>query len=153
MFDPPCVYAYNNCLILHRTVCIVVPITRSIYGKAVRILDWRVSLRHSMEPSTLWQSLRSTSSRVSADSGLAQAVTMVIPLLNCIYGIPCPGTHNQNLQVYDVSSLQHVCSLSGHIGIVTVIKVSESSYGQYMFSGSSDTTVQVCEICFYQEVG
>ena len=56
---------------------------------------------------------------------------------------PPAGTHNQNIQVYDISSLKHVCTLSGHIGIVTVLKVTESIYGQYMFSGSSDTTVQV----------
>ena len=53
------------------------------------------------------------------------------------------GTHNQNIQVYDISTRKHVCSLSGHIGIVTVLKVTESQHGGYMFSGSSDTTVQV----------
>ena len=54
------------------------------------------------------------------------------------------GTHNQNIQVYDITTLKHVCSLSGHIGIVTVLRVTESAHGVYMFSGSSDTTVQVC---------
>lgn len=56
------------------------------------------------------------------------------------------GTHNQNIQVYDVATLQHECTLSGHIGIVTVLRVTESPYGVYMFSGSSDATVQVCHI-------
>ena len=53
------------------------------------------------------------------------------------------GTHNQNIQVYDLSTLNHECTLSGHIGIVTVLRVTESPYGVYMFSGSSDATVQV----------
>lgn len=53
------------------------------------------------------------------------------------------GTHNQNIQVYDISTRKHLCTLSGHIGIVTVLKVTESLHGGYMFSGSSDTTVQV----------
>lgn len=56
---------------------------------------------------------------------------------------PLTGTHNQNIQVYDLSSLEHECTLSGHIGIVTVLRVTESPYGVYMFSGSSDATVQV----------
>ena len=56
------------------------------------------------------------------------------------------GTHNQNIQVYDLSTLEHECTLSGHIGIVTVLRVTESPYGVYMFSGSSDATVQVLYI-------
>ena len=54
------------------------------------------------------------------------------------------GTHSQNIQIYDRSTLNHHCTLNGHIGIVTVVKVTESTYGVYMFSASSDTTVQVC---------
>jgi E3 ubiquitin-protein ligase TRAF7 len=53
------------------------------------------------------------------------------------------GTHSQNIQVYDRSSLNHRCTLNGHIGIVTVLRLTESSHGVYMFSASSDTTVQV----------
>ena len=65
---------------------------------------------------------------------------------------PLPiGTHNQNIQVYDLSTLEHECTLSGHIGIVTVLRVTESPYGVYMFSGSSDATVQVhdCRVHMY----
>jgi WD40 repeat protein len=53
------------------------------------------------------------------------------------------GTHSQNIQVYDRASLSHHCTLNGHIGIVTVLRVTESPVGVFMFSGSSDTTVQV----------
>jgi E3 ubiquitin-protein ligase TRAF7 len=53
------------------------------------------------------------------------------------------GTHNQNIQVYDNTSLNHVSTLTGHIGSVTVLKVLEGPAGVYMFSGSSDTIVQV----------
>ena len=68
------------------------------------------------------------------------------------------GTHNQNIQVYDLASLDHECTLSGHIGIVTVLRVTESPYGVYMFSGSSDATVQVrhnslnyIDVCTFSE--
>ena len=63
--------------------------------------------------------------------------------------VPRPGTHNQNIQVYDLSTLEHECTLSGHIGIVTVLRVTESPYGVYMFSGSSDATVQVHTLYMY----
>ena len=53
------------------------------------------------------------------------------------------GTHNQNIQIYDVATLKHMYSLNGHIGIVTVLKVVESPSGSFMFSGSSDASVQV----------
>lgn len=53
------------------------------------------------------------------------------------------GTHNQNIQVYDSATLNHTSTLTGHIGIVTVLKVTESPAGVYMFSGSSDSIVQV----------
>ena len=53
------------------------------------------------------------------------------------------GTHNQNIQVYNNTSLTHVATLTGHIGSVTVLKVTESQAGVYMFSGSSDYSVQV----------
>lgn len=53
------------------------------------------------------------------------------------------GTHSQNIQVYDRSTLKHHCTLNGHIGIVTNLRVTESPHGVYMFSASSDTTVQV----------
>lgn len=53
------------------------------------------------------------------------------------------GTHNQNIQVYESSSLNFVASLTGHIGIVTQLCASESLHGVYMFSASSDSTVQV----------
>ena len=53
------------------------------------------------------------------------------------------GTHNQNIQVYDGATLNHTSTLTGHIGIVTVIRVAESPAGVYMFSGSSDSIVQV----------
>ena len=62
----------------------------------------------------------------------------------CTDNVVCfAGTHNQNIQVYDVASLKHMCSLTGHIGIVTVLRVTETPHGQFMFSASSDTTVQV----------
>ena len=54
-----------------------------------------------------------------------------------------PGTHNQNIQVYDNVTLNHVGTLTGHIGSVTVLRVTESPVGVYMFSGSSDSIVQV----------
>ncbi len=59
---------------------------------------------------------------------------------------PLPGTHSQNIQVYDINSLEHLHTLSGHIGRVTVLNVTDSSQGdrEYMFSGSSDSTVTVC---------
>lgn len=53
------------------------------------------------------------------------------------------GTHNQNIQVYDGASLNHVGTLVGHIGTVTVLRVTESPAGIFMFSGSSDSIVQV----------
>ncbi len=53
------------------------------------------------------------------------------------------GTHNQNIQVYDGATLDHIGTLTGHIGIVTVLRVTESLAGVYMFSGSSDSIVQV----------
>jgi len=51
------------------------------------------------------------------------------------------GTHSQNIQVYDITTLEHVNTLSGHIGRVTILCVVES--GDYMFSGSSDASVTV----------
>ena len=65
---------------------------------------------------------------------------------SCTPTLHATGTHNQNIQVYDLSTLNHECTLSGHIGIVTVLRVTESPYGVYMFSGSSDATVQVNRI-------
>ncbi|XP_003383841.1 PREDICTED: E3 ubiquitin-protein ligase TRAF7-like [Amphimedon queenslandica] len=56
------------------------------------------------------------------------------------------GTHNQNIQVYSNTSLNHVATLTGHIGSVTVLKVTESQAGVYMFSGSSDYSVQVWDL-------
>ena len=53
------------------------------------------------------------------------------------------GTHSQNIQVYDKTTLEHLHTLSGHIGRVTVLCAVESAYGEFMFSGSSDTTVTV----------
>ena len=70
------------------------------------------------------------------------------PLLLLLLLIPSlrsSGTHNQNIQVYDRVTLNHVCSLTGHIGIVTVLRVTESPVGVYMVSASSDSTVQVSE--------
>lgn len=64
-----------------------------------------------------------------------------------ISGVPLfnfpPGTHSQNIQVYERSTLNHYCTLNGHIGIVTVLRLTESPHGVFMFSASSDTTVQV----------
>lgn len=53
------------------------------------------------------------------------------------------GTHSQNIQVYDRTTLKHCSTLNGHIGIVTVLRLTESPHGVFMFSASSDTTVQV----------
>lgn len=67
--------------------------------------------------------------------------------LGLISGVPLfifpPGTHSQNIQVYERSTLKHYCTLNGHIGIVTVLRLTESPHGVFMFSASSDTTVQV----------
>ena len=45
--------------------------------------------------------------------------------------------------MYDCASLTHIGTLTGHIGIVTALRVTESPAGVYMFSGSSDSIVQV----------
>lgn len=45
--------------------------------------------------------------------------------------------------MYERSTLNHYCTLNGHIGIVTVLRLTESPHGVFMFSSSSDTTVQV----------
>ena len=62
------------------------------------------------------------------------------------------GTHNQNIQVYNNTSLTHVATLTGHIGSVTVLKVTESQAGVYMFSGSSDYSVQVGNALNYPSI-
>jgi hypothetical protein len=53
------------------------------------------------------------------------------------------GTHSQNIQVYDKSTLSHLHTLNGHIGKVTTLCVVESLQEEYMFSGSSDASVTV----------
>ena len=67
--------------------------------------------------------------------------TLWILLMLCFLSIA--GTHNQNIQVYDGANLGHIGTLTGHIGIVTALRVTESPAGVYMFSGSSDSIVQV----------
>lgn len=51
------------------------------------------------------------------------------------------GTYNNNTHIYDVTSLQHLHHLTGHVGIINVIIVSPS--GRFMFTGSSDSSVMV----------
>ena len=72
-------------------------------------------------------------------------LSLLLPLSLFIYFylFYLSGTHNQNIQVYNNTSLTHVATLTGHIGSVTVLKVTESQAGVYMFSGSSDYSVQV----------
>lgn len=52
------------------------------------------------------------------------------------------GTHSQNIQVYAKENMQHLHTLSSHIGKVTVLCVVDSQ-AEYMFSGSSDAAVTV----------
>ena len=51
------------------------------------------------------------------------------------------GTFNQNIQIMDVQSHNHIKTLTGHIGTVTCLCTTPC--GQFMFSASVDTTVQV----------
>ena len=51
------------------------------------------------------------------------------------------GTFNQNIQIMDVQSHNHIRTLTGHIGTVTCLCTTPC--GQFMFSASVDTTVQV----------
>ena len=71
---------------------------------------------------------------------VSDKITINITILSLSLSL---GTHNQNIQVYDNNTLHHICSLTGHIGCVTTLKVTESPAGVYMFSGSSDSIVQV----------
>ena len=51
------------------------------------------------------------------------------------------GTYNRNTHIFDIPSYQHVKSLTGHIGAVTVVTASSS--GRYLFTASSDSTAMV----------
>lgn len=55
------------------------------------------------------------------------------------------GTFNQNIQIMDVQSHNHIRTLTGHIGTVTCLCTTPC--GQFMFSASVDTTVQVRMTC------
>jgi E3 ubiquitin-protein ligase TRAF7 len=84
--------------------------------------------------------------RASDDFGLVKEVEThfgAIYSLGVTHKFLVTGTHSRNIQVYDRGSLSHHCTLNGHIGIVTVLRVTESPVGVFMFSGSSDNTVQV----------
>lgn len=53
------------------------------------------------------------------------------------------GTYNQNIQVLDIDTYQHYRTLTGHIGTVTCLLTTPHGNGQFIFSGSQDTTVQL----------
>ena len=53
------------------------------------------------------------------------------------------GTYNQNIQVLDIGTYQHYRTLTGHIGTVTCLLTTPHDHGQFVFSGSQDTTVQL----------
>jgi len=59
----------------------------------------------------------------------------------------CAGTYNQNIHIYDATTLQYVVQWTGHVGIVNCIIVSPS--GRFMFSSSSDSTVMVSNIASF----
>lgn len=52
-----------------------------------------------------------------------------------------PGTYNRNTHIFDIPAYQHVKSLTGHIGCVTVVTASPS--GRFLFTASSDSTAMV----------
>eukprot|EP00730_Choanoeca_flexa_P003197 TRINITY_DN11325_c0_g1_i2.p1 TRINITY_DN11325_c0_g1~~TRINITY_DN11325_c0_g1_i2.p1 ORF type:complete len:516 (+),score=88.41 TRINITY_DN11325_c0_g1_i2:73-1620(+) len=51
------------------------------------------------------------------------------------------GTFNQNIQLYRLSNLSHVCPLTMHVGSITTLTISAE--GNFLFSGSEDGTVNI----------
>lgn len=51
------------------------------------------------------------------------------------------GTYNQNIHLYDIETLRYSHNLWGHMGIVTALGTSVS--GQFLFSGSLDSTIKI----------
>ena len=51
------------------------------------------------------------------------------------------GTYNQNIAVFDVQGKLEVQKLTGHVGTIMNLRASPS--GRFLFSASTDATVQV----------
>ena len=51
------------------------------------------------------------------------------------------GTYNQNLQLFDATTFDHLRELMGHVGMVQTITASPS--GRFLFSASVDKSIQV----------
>ncbi|XP_041376472.1 E3 ubiquitin-protein ligase TRAF7-like isoform X2 [Gigantopelta aegis] len=51
------------------------------------------------------------------------------------------GSYNQNIQLFDIKTHQHITNLQGHLGTVTSLIVSPS--GNFFFSSSQDSQVQI----------
>ncbi|CAB3981639.1 E3 ubiquitin- ligase TRAF7-like [Paramuricea clavata] len=54
------------------------------------------------------------------------------------------GTYNRNTHIFEIPSYQHVKSLTGHIGAVTVVTASPA--GRYLFTASSDSTAMIWDL-------
>lgn len=54
------------------------------------------------------------------------------------------GTYNQNIQIFNITSYQHIQTLTGHIGIINSVVASPSQ--RFLFSSSVDSTIQVIYI-------
>lgn len=54
------------------------------------------------------------------------------------------GTYNRNTHIFDIPAYQHVKSLTGHIGCITVVTASPS--GRFLFTASSDSTAMIWDL-------
>ena len=62
----------------------------------------------------------------------------------CLLLCMLSGTYNRNTHLFDVNTFQPVKDLTGHLGTITGMTLNPS--GNFLFTSSSDNTVQVSRV-------